>query len=639
MQRNLHTSAFATVTPRVHVPGQRLGALLGLSLLLGACTQPASESPPPPPPENRELGDNVKVFDPSMTTAEIQTAVTAVYDQQVNAEFGKGRYALFFKPGTYGTPEKPLLIDVGYYTEVIGLGRTPGDVVINGHINVYNRCLETDADGKPSNCIALDNFWRSASNLTVKVAGGEGCQAATNFWAASQAAPMRRVDVSGKFSLMDYCSAGPQFASGGYIADSRVTGTDAVINGSQQQYMIRNSEIPGWSNGVWNQVFAGVKGAPATSFATTGADGKPANPYTNLPTTPVSREKPYLYLDAGGEYQVFVPGVKTNSSGVSWANGPESGGKTMPLSGFFIAHPGDKVTAINAALSAGRSVLFTPGMYDITETIQVNKPGAVVLGLGLATLTAQGGVAAMTVGDVSGVSIAGLTIDAGPTNSPVLLQIGTQGGAGGSASDPVALHDVFFRIGGPGVGKATTSLIVNSNNIILDHIWAWRADHGQGVGWTVNTADHGVIVNGDDVTATGLFVEHYQKEQLLWNGERGQVILFQNEMPYDPPSQAAWMNGALLGYPAYKVADSVSTHQAWGLGSYIFINSGANIHATHGFEVPEKSGVKLTSLLTVQLNYGLGVIDHVVNQTGPATIPPVEQKEGSTVVSLKQYPQ
>ncbi len=634
MDRSLHATPPRRTT-RTSGRRRSLPALLGLSLLLAACAQPA----PIPEPENRSLGDNVTVFDPSMSTDEIQAAVDAIKTRQVNAEFGNGRSALMFKPGTYGTPAKPLFIDVGYYTEVVGLGRTPGDVVINGHVNVYNRCLDVGADGKPSNCIALNNFWRSASNLTVKVAGGEGCQAATNFWAVSQAAPMRRVHVDGKFSLMDYCSAGPQFASGGYIADSLFSGTDTVINGSQQQFIVRNSEIPGWSNGVWNQVFSGVKGAPATSFATLGADGKPANPYTTLPTTPVSREKPYLYLDAGGAYQVFVPDVKTNSSGVSWASGPESGGRTLPLSDFFIARPGDRVATLNAALGTGRGVLFTPGIYDIDQSLLVNKPGTVLLGLGLATLTAQGGAVPVKVGDVGGVSIAGLTIDAGASNSPVLLQVGTPGGAGGSASDPVALHDVFFRIGGPGVGKATTSLIVNSDHTILDHIWAWRADHGQGVGWTVNTADHGVIVNGDDVTATGLFVEHYQKDQVIWNGERGQVVLFQNEMPYDAPSQAAWQHDGILGYAAYKVADAVTTHQAWGLGSYIFINSGADIHATHAFEVPVRSGVKLNSLLTVQLNVGLGVIDHVVNMTGPATIAPAGQTEGSTVISLKQFPE
>ncbi|ULH18328.1 glycoside hydrolase family 55 protein (plasmid) [Deinococcus sp. KNUC1210] len=605
---------------------------MSLALALGACSQVTS-----PTPEKRDLGSNVKVFDPSMSTAEIQAAVDAVKAQQLDAEFGEGRYALFFKPGTYGTSEKPLFIDVGYYTEVVGLGRTPNDVVINGHVNVYNRCLGTEG-GKPSNCLALDNFWRAASNLTVKVAGGVDCQKDTNFWAVSQAAPLRRMNIIGKFSLMDYCSAGPQYASGGFIADSKFSGTDAVINGSQQQFMVRDSEVPGWSNGVWNQVFSGVVGAPATSFGTTGGDGKPANPYTTLPTTPVSREKPYLYLDAQGAYQVFVPATRQNTSGVSWSSGAESGGRTLPLTAFFIARPTDTTATINAALASGRNVLFTPGMYTIGQSLQVTKANTVVLGLGLATLTAQNGAVPMTVADVDGVDIAGLTFDAGPVNSPVLLKIGSSN-ASGSLTNPVALHDVFFRIGGPHLGKATTSLEVNRSGTLLDHLWVWRADHGEGVGWTMNTADHGVIINGDDVTATGLFVEHFQKEEVIWNGERGQTIMFQNEMPYDPPNQAAWNNGATLGYAAYKVADSVKTHQGWGMGSYIYMNVDPTIHASQAFVAPVTSGVKLHSLLTVQLNKGLGIIDHVVNQTGdPVTGDPATGKPAGTPSMVINFP-
>ena len=615
-----------------YAPRRGAALLVGLALALGACGQASS-----PAPENRELGANIKVFDSSMPLSEIQAAVDAVKAQQLNAEFGEGRYALFFKPGTYGTPDKPLSIDVGYYTEVVGLGRTPGDVVINGHVNVYNRCLSTEG-GKPSNCIALDNFWRAASNLTVKVAGGADCQKDTDFWAVSQAAPLRRMNIIGKFSLMDYCSAGPQYASGGFIADSRFSGTDAVVNGSQQQFMVRNSEVPGWSNGVWNQVFSGVVGAPATTFGTTGSDGKPANPYTTLPTTPVSREKPYLYLDAQGAYQVFVPATRQNTSGVSWASGAESGGRTLPLTAFFIARPTDSAATINAALSGGRNVLFTPGVYSIGQSLQVTKANTVVLGLGLATLTAQGGAVPMTVADVDGVDIAGLTFDAGPTNSPVLLRIGTTS-AGGSLTNPVALHDVFFRIGGPHLGKATTSLEVNRSGTLLDHLWVWRADHGEGVGWTLNTADHGVIVNGNDVTATGLFVEHFQKEEVIWNGERGQTIMFQNELPYDPPNQAAWKNGAALGYAAYKVGDAVNTHQGWGMGSYIYMNVDPTIHASQAFVVPVTPGVKLHSLLTVQLNKGLGIIDHVVNQTGdPVTGDAATGKPAGTPSMVISFP-
>jgi hypothetical protein len=107
------------------------------------------------------------------------------------------------------------------------------------------------------------------SNLTINVMGQSGCQSGTDFWAVSQAAPMRLVDITGgNLSLMDYCSAGPQYASGGFIADSEFSG-GTVINGSQQRFVVRNSDLDGWSNGVWNQVFSGDVGAPAQSCSGT----------------------------------------------------------------------------------------------------------------------------------------------------------------------------------------------------------------------------------------------------------------------------------------------------------------------------------------------------------------------------------
>jgi hypothetical protein len=97
-------------------------------------------------------------------------------------QFGTQRYALLFEPGTYGTAANPLTFQVGYYTEVAGLGRSPSDVSINGTIDVYNQCFA------PDNCIALYNFWRSMSNLSISVAGQTGCHSGTEFWALSQAA-------------------------------------------------------------------------------------------------------------------------------------------------------------------------------------------------------------------------------------------------------------------------------------------------------------------------------------------------------------------------------------------------------------------------------------------------------------------
>jgi hypothetical protein len=564
-----------------------------------------------------DFGPNVKIFDPSMSTSEIKAAVDAIAAEQVSNQFGTQRYALLFMPGTYGTPTDPLNFQVGYYTEVAGLGSLPSDVVVNGTIDVYNQCFG------PGDCTALVNFWRSLSNLTINVAGKGGCQSG-EFWATSQAAPMRRVHVNGFMTLMDYCT-GPSFASGGFIADSQFSGS-TIVNGSQQQYLVRNSDLDGWTNAVWNQVFAGVVNAPAQAF--------PSPPYTTLDKNPASREKPFLYVDAN-RFKVFVPDARFNTSGTTWANGQTSG-HSIPIEDFFVAKPTDSVKSINNALSHGKNLLFTPGVYDIDKTIKVKRADTIVLGLGMATLTAQDGVVPMTVADVKGVDIAGLIFDAGAKTSPALLVFGNPLGVNGGgkhddASDPGTLHDVFFRIGGPHVGTALTSLVVGRDNTILDHIWAWRADHGTGVGWTTNTADLGIVVTGDNVVATGLFAEHYQKYNVFWAGENGKTIMFQNEMPYDPPNQAAWQHNGVLGWAAYKVADWVKTHEGWGLGSYCFFNVDPTIHASRAFEVPVTPGVKLHDILSLSIT-NHGTIDHVVNDVGPATPP------DTTPVNIVSYP-
>jgi hypothetical protein len=546
-----------------------------------------------------------------MPVEQIQATLDATHAAQVDNEMGTQRYAFLFEPGTYGTAEHPLQIKVGYYTEIAGLGASPTDVVINGKVEVYNRCL---ADGGTSNCLALVNFWRTLSNLTIDIdaAGQDGCRATANFWAVSQAVSMRRLNITGGgLSLMDYCTAGPQFASGGFIADSRLP---ATTNGSQQQWLTRNSEIAGWSNGVWNQVFSGVVGAPDDSAF-------PAPPYTTLDTTPVSREKPYLFLDSHGRYNVRVPAAAKNTRGISWANGMTPG-RTVPLSDFYVARPGDDVRDINSALARGKNLLLTPGVYDIARSIEVKRPDTVVLGLGHATLTAVHGSTPLVVGDVAGVVVAGVTVDAGAQKSRVLLRVGDGHGRGHtSARNPTTLSDVYFRVGGPHLGSTDTALEVNSDDVLIDHTWVWRADHGvenltDTERWNTNIGRYGAVINGDDVTATGLFVEHFQRYNTVWNGERGTTILYQNELPYDPPTQADWMNGDVEGFAGYKVGDRVHTHHLYGAGVYVFNQNNPAIHTENGFEVPARPGVRLHHIMTVNLS--AGTIDHVVNGVGEA---------------------
>jgi hypothetical protein len=548
-----------------------------------------------------DFGPNVMIFDPSMSTSQIQMAVDAIANQQISNQFGKQRYALLFKPGTYGTANTPLNFQVGYYTAVAGLGLSPSDVVINGSIDVYNQCAS-------GSCVALTNFWRSLSNLTITVTNPTfGCHTG-EFWAVSQAAPMRRVQVNGLTTLMDYCTQ-PSFASGGFIADTEID--SAVTNGSQQQWLVRNSKLGGWSNAVWNQVFSGVVGAPAQSF--------PKPPYTTLPQSPVTREEPFLYVDSAGNFNVFVLALQRNSSGTTWASGPAAG-SSIPITDFFIAKPTDNLGAINSALAQGKHLILTPGIYSLDGPIHVLRRDTVLLGLGFPTLVPKQGNISMSVADVPGVKLSGLLFDAGTVNSPVLLQVGTPNAHKSDPNDPTLLSDVFFRIGGATPGKATISLVVNSDNVILDDIWAWRADHGNGVGWTDNTADTGVIVNGDNVTAYGLFVEHYQKYEVMWNGNGGTEIFFQNEMPYDPPSQADWTEApGVDGWAAFKVANTVTSFKGYGMGSYSFFNQGVTIYAANAFEVPVTlPTASLNDLLTIFLNaaQGSGGILNVINGTG-----------------------
>ncbi|MDJ0460265.1 discoidin domain-containing protein [Streptomyces sp. H27-C3] len=542
----------------------------------------AGDSGGPTIPGGGDLGPNVHVFDPS--TPNIQGKLDEVFKKQESAQFGTDRHAFLFKPGTYGN----INANLGFYTSIAGLGLSPDDTTFNGDVTV---------DAGWFNGNATQNFWRSAENLALNPVNG------TNRWAVSQAASFRRMHVKGGLNL---APTGYGWASGGYIADSKIDGTVGPY--SQQQWYTRDSSVGGWTNGVWNMTFSGVEGAPAQGF--------PNPPYTTLATTPVSREKPFLHLE-GNEYKVFVPAKRTNARGTTWANGTPQG-SSIPLSRFYVVKPGATAATINAALAQGLHLLFTPGVYHIDQSINVNRADTVVLGLGLATIIPDNGVTAMRVADVDGVKLAGFLIDAGAVNSQTLLEVGPQGASADHSANPTTVQDVYIRIGGAGPGKATTSMVVNSDDTIVDHTWVWRADHGDGVGWETNRADFGVRVNGDDVLATGLFVEHFNKYDVEWYGERGKTIFFQNEKAYDAPNQAAIQNGNTKGYAAYKVADSVNTHEGWGMGSYCYYNVDPTIRQDHGFQAPVKPGVKFHSLLTVSLS-GMGQYNHVINNTGAPT--------------------
>ncbi|WBQ02139.1 discoidin domain-containing protein [Kribbella sp. CA-293567] len=591
----------------LRVNGTQRGTGYGYSLWeLAVHTTDGGTGPviPPTDPMNPDLGPNVDVFTPATPQAQMQARLDQVAAVQHTNQFGTERNALLFKPGTYTAD-----VNLGFNTQVAGLGLSPDDVNINGHVRVEADWLQ-QGDNPDNKQNATQNFWRSAENLAVTPPNGQ-----IERWAVAQAAPYRRMHLKGAPEIQLW-SGGDGWASGGLFADTKIDGR--VVSGSQQQWLSRNSEFGSWAGSVWNMVFVGTKGAPANNF--------PNPSHTVVGSTPQIREKPFLYVDGAGSYNVFVPALRQNTSGTSWSNGPAAG-SSISLSQFLVAKPSTPVATINAALDQGKHLLFTPGIYHLNDTIKVTRPNTVVLGIGMATLTPDTGKSVIQVADVDGVKLAGLLIDAGPVNSPVLVEVGPAGSAANHAANPTSLHDVFVRVGG-GVhlGRATVSLQVNSNNVIGDHLWLWRADHGDQVAWNLNTADTGLVVNGTDVTMYGLFVEHYQKYQTIWNGNGGRTYFYQNEMPYDVPDQASWSSGGgTRGWAAYKVANSVTSHEAWGVGAYSFFQTNPSIVADRGFEVPDTPGVRFHSLVSVSLG-GVGTIANVINNTGGAANTATQQR-------------
>jgi len=556
--------------------------LFSLFVVTPVTSNVASAASPLDNPNAGIFGKNVFVFDESTDPDVIQNIATEVFKKQETNQFGPERYALLFKPGSYSTA-----VRVGFYTQVAGLGILPDEVNINGGVTV-------DAEWFAARN-ATQNFWRSIENFAVTPKNGD------MLYAVSQAASMRRLHVKGNLSLHDQGG----WASGGFLADSKIDGN--VIPGSQQQWFSRNNSWTEWKGSLWNMTLVGNKNQPSEDW--------PAKGYTIVDNTPIMREKPFLTIDSSDNYSVFVPNVSKVTQGTSWQNGPD--GTSIPIDQFYIADPMSfNVDVVNAALSQGKHLLLTPGVYHVSKPIKVTNPNTVVLGLGLATLHSDNGSVALQVADVDGVKIAGLLFEAGKVSSPVLLEVGQKGSKEDHSDNPTSLHDLYFRVGGDALALAEVCIQINSNHVIGDHFWVWRADHGEGAAWDSNLTTNGLIVIGNDVTIYGLFVEHFHEYQTLWNGERGKMYFYQCEIPYDVPNQESWMSnhGTVNGFAGYKVADSVNQHEAYGLGVYSFFRD-VPVKLESAIEVPDKPGVKIHHAITVFLN-GFGEVTHIVNSSG-----------------------
>lgn len=548
------------------------------------------------------FGDNVYIFSPEDDPGEVNQVLKELWEQQETNQFGEERYAVCFLPGEY---DESIEGKVGFYTQVLGLGKLPTDTNI-ASLN----CDATWLGDDPTNHNACCNFWRGIENIEI---------GSNTMWAVSQATSMRRTKIDGALYLHDNYG----WCSGGFLADTKVElMTDS---GSQQQWLSRNCDWKQWMGSNWNMVFVGTEDGKAPEGAWPGI------PYTEIEQTKQMREKPFLIYDEKEGYQVFVPNLEENTSGVSWENGQT--GEALPLDTFYVAHSDlDTAETMNEALSSGKNLLLTPGVYRLEEPIQVNNPNTIVLGLGLATLQSTNGNECMITANESGIIIAGILFDAGETESENLLVVGTEAAKTDDIEnskdektnlkeEPILLSDLYFRVGGTDTKepcKTKNCLTINSSQVIGDNFWVWRADHGDQVAWNKNTADTGIVVNGDNVAVYGLMVEHFQKYQTIWNGNGGSVYLYQSEIPYDVPNQEAWMSmdGTKDGYASFKVCDEVTDFKAYGLGIYLY-NRDATVNLESAMEVPDTKGVSITNLCTVMLTGHPGM-NHMINESGGA---------------------
>lgn len=572
----------------------------------------------PSDPQSLEMelfGSNTLVVSPDDSREAVRQEIEKITKELANgriSQFTNRRQAILFKPGNYDW----LGFENGFYMHVAGLGFSPTETRID-RVSVNTNWL----GGNNATC----NFWRALENVTLLNHSGE-----FNY-GVSQAAPLRRLKIQGKVNL----DMGG-WASGGYLANSLVT--DTIGSVSQQQFFLRNNQLNYFQGVNWNLVSVGDVGTI-----------EPKANRSIVNQTPVIYEKPFIYF-SNGDYRVFLPARRENEKGTTWSDGKTEQGVSISLDRFYVARADiDNDATLNHQLQLGKHILFTPGIYQVSQPLQVNKPNTILLGLGLASIQPTAGNNAMEVDDVEGVRIAGLIFDAGSGvnpatstgGSPVLLQVGKRGAQKDLSHNPIVLSDLFFRVGGVDTEepcRADISVEINAHSTIGDHFWVWRADHGQQVAWELNRADYGLVVNGDDVTIYGLFVEHYQKYDTHWTGNNGRVYFYQNEKAYDVPTQKDWIgpDGNGHGWAAYRVSDNVKKHEAWGVGVYsVFINTKDFVLLENAIVTPQEGEITIHYPFTVLLSTK-GGIEHIINGVGgPHTNR--ESERGSRVILPPEF--
>ena len=571
--------------------------------------------------EKQLFGDNVYFYDRKYEEAatarnEMNAHFATIGKGGANGEWTTKRQAYYFKPNigeqTYdpggsgsASSTEANSIELGFYSHIGGLGKLPADVKLG---SVFTR--PHLSGGANATC----TFWRSIENVTVMRDFG---------WTVSQSTSARRLQIESTSKYISDVGTSNFWGSGGFIADSRYTSSSRPNWGGQQQWYTRNTVFPagaGAMGGAYNMVWQGCINAP---------DADEIN--SPVPHTPVIREKPFLFMGDDGEYKIFVPSWQKERIGPSWSATDMGKGEIQDLlTDWYVAKEGDTEVEINAALKSGKNIFFTPGHYSLNAPIQVNRKNAILLGAGIASVTLEptekNTWGCIYVDDKDGIIVAGLLMDSF-NSTTYQIRVGEEGAKASHSANPVLLSDITCRVGGVQSKNVQlhVSMQINSNNVVGDHFWLWRADHGTQPGgparWTRDRCKNGLIVTGNDVTLYALFTEHHQEYEVIWLGERGRVYFFQNEPPYDPPVQAEWRSqgGRVDGYAAFKVANTVKEHYSIGFGSYaVFTGTDGNVNKQNAFEVPNTPLVKIEKMNVTRFA-GPGNILNVINGTGGST--------------------
>ncbi|MEJ7559103.1 MAG: hypothetical protein WKF66_12405 [Pedobacter sp.] len=570
--------------------------------------------------EQQIFGDNMYFYDRKYEKPE--TAKTDINSQfgttglgRSNGEWTTKRQSYYFKaningqsydPGGSGSASSAAAnsIELGFYSHIGGLGKIPGDVKLGA---IFTR--PHLSGGANATC----TFWRSVENVSVM----------RDFaWTVSQSTSARRMRIESTSKYISDIGANNFWGSGGFIADTHYTSSRPNWGG-QQQWYTRNAVFPAGSSsmgGSYNMVWQGCTNPPRADAIN-----------TPISTTPVIREKPFLFIDDDKEYKIFVPAWQKDRTGVSWSETAMGKGNIQNLlTDWYVAKEGDTDIEINSALQAGKNIFFTPGHYALNAPIQVNRKDAILLGAGIASVTLEptekNTWGCIYADDKNGIIIAGLLMDSS-NSTTYQIRIGEEGANADHSANPILLTDITCRVGGVQSKniQVHTAMQINSNHVVGDHFWLWRADHGSQPGgdvrWVRDRCKNGLIVTGDDVTLYALFTEHFQEYEVLWLGERGRTYFFQNEPPYDAPNQDSWSSqkGKFHGFAAFKVANTVKQHQSIGMGSYaVFTGTDGKVNKRNGFEVPNSPNVRLDKMVTTRFS-GPGNIQSVINGTGGST--------------------